>query len=59
MLWKLSAADVWAACWADCLFPQEDSEEGDTGRRLSEELLSEAEQATEDGEGHSLTFSSN
>ncbi|XP_010780650.1 protein SZT2, partial [Notothenia coriiceps] len=29
---------------------EEDSEEGDTGRRLSEELLSEAEQATEDGE---------
>ncbi|KAK5930291.1 hypothetical protein CgunFtcFv8_026539 [Champsocephalus gunnari] len=27
---------------------EEDSEEGDTGRRLSEELLSEAEQATED-----------
>lgn len=33
--------------------PQEDSEDGETGRRPSEDLVSEAEPATEDGEDHS------
>lgn len=32
------------------LSPQEDSEDGEAGRRPSEELVSEAEPATEDGE---------
>ncbi len=32
------------------LSPQEDSEDGEIGRRPSEELVSEAEPATEDGE---------
>lgn len=35
------------------LSPQEDSEDGEIGRRPSEELVSEAEPATEDGEVHS------
>ena len=34
------------------LSSQEDSEDGDVGRRPSEELVSEAEPATDDGEGH-------
>lgn len=32
------------------LSPQEDSEDGEVGRRPSEELVSDAEPATEDGE---------
>lgn len=41
------------------LSPQEDSEDGEIGRRPSEELVSEAEPATEDGEDHSKMFSFN
>lgn len=38
------------------LSPQEDSEDGETERRPSEELVSEAEPAVEDGEELSLTY---
>lgn len=41
------------------LSPQEDSEDCETGRRPSEEMLSEAEPATEDGEENSEMISLN
>lgn len=43
-------------CLHCCLTSQEDSEDGETERRPSDDLVSEAEPAMEDGEAHSETF---